>query len=106
MTRLQKLATGVAVVLCLNPLVFSQGGATGAITGTIQDSSGGVLAGAKIEVISEATNQVVRQLTSDSSGLFTAPLLPVGNYTVQVSAAGFASIGTPRLVQFSLKYSF
>jgi len=71
-------------------LVWAQGGATGAITGTVQDPSGGVIAGAKVEIVSEATGQVVRDLTTDSSGSFTATLLPVGPYSVAVRAAGFA----------------
>jgi hypothetical protein len=87
---------GRAVVLTLSLLflagrVAPQGGATGAITGTVQDPSGGVIAGAKVEIVSEATGQVVRDLTTDSSGSFTATLLPVGSYSVKVSAAGFAT---------------
>jgi hypothetical protein len=41
--------SAVAVFLvCFNGLVLAQGGATGAITGTVQDASGAVLAGAKV----------------------------------------------------------
>jgi hypothetical protein len=50
-----------------------------------------VIASAKVEIVSEATGQVVRDLTADSSGSFTATLLPVGSYSVGVSAAGFAT---------------
>ena len=73
------------------PALFAQGGATGAISGSVQDQSGGIVAGAQITVVSEATGQVVRDLTTDSSGSFTATLLPVGSYSVGVSAAGFAT---------------
>jgi Carboxypeptidase regulatory-like domain len=79
------------VVLISAARVMAQGGATGAITGTVQDPSGGVIAGAKVEIVSEATGRVVRDLTTDSSGSFTATLLPVGSYSVGVSAAGFAT---------------
>ncbi|HEX6503627.1 MAG TPA: carboxypeptidase-like regulatory domain-containing protein [Terriglobales bacterium] len=82
-----------AVVVCalaLTGMLFAQGGATGAITGTVQDASGGAIAGAKVNVISEATGQSLRQLTTDSSGAFTATLLPVQTYAVEVSAPGFA----------------
>jgi hypothetical protein len=72
-------------------LVWAQGGATGAISGTVQDPSGGLIASAKVEIVNEATGQVVRDLTTDSSGSFTATLLPVGSYSVGVSAAGFAT---------------
>ena len=52
---------------------------------------GAVLSGAKVDIVSEATGQMERHLTTDSSGVFTATLLPVGSYAVQVSAAGFAT---------------
>ncbi|HWO29898.1 MAG TPA: carboxypeptidase-like regulatory domain-containing protein, partial [Candidatus Acidoferrum sp.] len=68
---------------------FAQGGATGAISGTVQDPSGAVIQNAKVSIESEATGEVVRQVVSDSSGLFTATLLPVGTYTVAVTAGGF-----------------
>jgi hypothetical protein len=73
------------------PALLAQGGATGAISGTVQDQSGGLIAGAQVSVVSEATGQVVRDLTTDSSGSLTATLLPVGSYSVEVSARGFAT---------------
>src|ERR1700680_847091 len=86
----KSMAVGVFIA-CFSALVLAQGGATGAITGTVQDASGAVISGAKVNVINEATGQVLRQLSTDSSGSFTAPLLPVGNYSLEVSAAGFAT---------------
>jgi hypothetical protein len=86
-----RCVTLVLLLLCGSLRAFGQGGATGAITGVVQDSSGGAVAGAKVQIVSEATGQVVRDLVTDSSGSFTAPLLPVGSYTVEVSAAGFAT---------------
>ena len=77
--------------ICWAPALFAQGGATGAISGIVQDPSGSVISGAQIVITSEATGGTVRQLTSDSSGLFTATLLPVGKYTIQVTASGFAT---------------
>src|SRR5215469_2191230 len=74
------------------PALFAQGGATGAISGTVQDQSGGLIAGAQVTITNDATGETLRQLTSDSSGLFTANLLPVGKYTVKVSATGFATV--------------
>src|SRR5208282_3039084 len=79
-------------------LIFAQGGSTGAIGGVVQDASGAVIANAKVSVKSEATGEVLRQLTSDSSGLFTATLLPVGVYTVEVSATGFPETKFPGVV--------
>jgi hypothetical protein len=73
------IALGVFIT-CSTGFVLSQGGATGAITGTVQDSSGAVLAGTRVDIVSEATGQVERHLTTDSSGVFTGTLLPVGSY--------------------------
>ena len=85
-------------IACASWLAFAQGGATGAITGTVSDASGAVVAGAKVDVVREATGEVERHLTTDSTGAFTATLLPVGAYTVQVSAPGFATTKFPGVV--------
>jgi len=79
----------LAMVSCSVGASWAQGGATGAISGAVQDASGAVIQNAKVSIESQATAEVVRQLTSDSSGLFTATLLPVGTYAVEVTAAGF-----------------
>ena len=90
MEFLKKLiAIGVFAAL-FGSVAFAQGGATGAISGSVQDASGAAIAGAKVAVIDEGTGQIVRDLTSDSTGLFSAPLLPAGTYSVEASAPGFA----------------
>jgi len=90
MSTLRKLAI-LLMFVSWAPALLAQGGATGAISGTVQDQSGGLIAGAQVSVVSEATGQVARDLTTDSSGSFTATLLPVGSYSVGVSASGFAT---------------
>jgi hypothetical protein len=69
---------------------FAQGGATGAITGTIQDPSGAVVASAEVRITNQETGVLERSVTSGADGSFTAPLLPAGEYTVSVHGAGFA----------------
>ncbi len=85
----RKLAVLLLLPVFFGPLGFAQGGATGAIAGVVQDVSGAAIANAKVTVTSEATGEQLRQVTTDSSGLFTATLLPVGTYTVEVNATGF-----------------
>ena len=85
-------------IACLSGLMLAQGGATGAISGTVSDASGAVVAGARVDVVNEATGQAERHVTTDSAGAFTATLLPVGTYTVQVSASGFATTKFPGVV--------
>jgi hypothetical protein len=91
------VAVGVFIA-CFSGLALAQGGATGAITGTVQDTLGAVLSGAKVDIVSEATGQAERHLTTDSSGNFNATLLPVSSYTVQVSAPGFATTKFPGIL--------
>jgi Carboxypeptidase regulatory-like domain len=98
MPSLCRISAAVILIVCLSQLTLAQGGATGAITGTVQDASGAVLAGAKVTITSDATGQAVRQLSSEASGLFTATLLPVGSYTVEISAAGFATTKFPNII--------
>lgn len=106
MSCVPKIAFAVVLICSLAGLLFAQGGATGAINGTVQDPSGGVLAGARVNVISESTGQVVRQLTTNSSGLFAAPLLPVGNYALEISATGFATTKFPGIAVRITETSF
>ena len=58
------------------------------ITGTVTDSSGGVIPGATVKVIDEATNTTIT-LQSDSAGLYTARNLNPGSYTITVEKSGF-----------------
>ena len=71
------------------------GGATGAITGTVQDPSGAVVAGADVKITNQNTGVVTRSTKTDSNGSFTATLLPVGTYTVSVSSTGFREAKFP-----------
>lgn len=98
MLSLRKSTLVGVFVLCVSGYLFAQGGATGAITGTVKDESGSVLTAATVKVINEETGQSVRELKTDSSGLFTASLLPVGSYTAEVSAVGFATTKFPGVV--------
>ena len=69
---------------------FAQGGATGAITGTVQDNSGASIAHAEVRITNDATKVVERTVQTDSEGVFTAPLLPVGTYSLMITSSGFA----------------
>jgi iron complex outermembrane receptor protein len=63
--------------------------ATGRITGAIMDPSGAVIAGARVELRSTATNfREVR--ISDHLGHFSFVTVPAGDYQLTVTASGFA----------------
>jgi hypothetical protein len=68
---------------------LGQGGATGAITGTVIDPSGAVVANAEIRVTNQETGILERAAKTDATGSFTVPLLPAGSYTVSAISSGF-----------------
>jgi hypothetical protein len=69
---------------------WAQGGATGAITGTVQDNSGAGIANAQVRITNQDTKNLERMVQTAADGSFTAPLLPVGNYSLAISSSGFA----------------
>ena len=79
----------LAVLLLTIPL-FAQA-PVGTITGTVTDSSGGVVAGASVS-ISDKTNGSNRTLTANDQGLYSAPALPPGDYSVRVEREGFRTV--------------
>jgi hypothetical protein len=68
----------------------AQGGATGAISGTVVDSSGASVADAEVQIINTATEAIVRKIPTAADGGFVATLLPPGAYSVVVNKSGFA----------------
>jgi len=62
---------------------------SGNIAGNVLDPHGAGVPHAKVFVIHSERNQVVRTLTTDSGGNYSAPLIPIGVYDIKVEAAGF-----------------
>src|SRR6267143_4595083 len=75
-------------VLLLSLPAFSQGGSTGRILGTVVDQSGGSVAGATVTVL-DKDRGIARNLTTDDAGVYNAPNLTPGNYTVRAESKGF-----------------
>ena len=69
---------------------YGQGGATGAISGSVLDSNGGEVADAEVQIINTATNSITRKVSTGTDGSFVATLLPPGSYYVVVNKFGFA----------------
>jgi hypothetical protein len=84
------------VALLVVPSAFAVG-PTGKIVGTVTDSSGNAVPGARVSITNEGTNEV-RTDTSESTGNFTFAILPIGNYTLKVEAPGFQTYQQKNIV--------
>src|ERR1700732_3380261 len=80
--------TLVIILLLANQAYAQVSGAT--LTGAVRDPSGGFIPDAQVSVKDLATG-VARKVTTDSAGLFTAPNLLPGDYTVSITAPGFST---------------
>ena len=61
---------------------------TGTILGTVRDQSGLVVPGVEMTVVNTGTNQS-RTVTTNASGNYSIPRLPVGSYELEASLTGF-----------------
>jgi len=60
----------------------------GTITGTISDPTGAAIANAPVEA-RNTQNGVVTNVASSSTGNYTIPSLPAGEYEIKVAVSGF-----------------
>ena len=92
--RLEGRAAISAILFCIS-LCFllsqrTQGQVlTGEIDGTVTDESGAAVTNAAVAITNADQNLKERTVKTDSQGQFTAPLLPVGSYSISISAPGF-----------------
>lgn len=63
---------------------------SGAISGTVTDASGAVIPGASILVVNSDRNQTLRSTKTTGAGVYTATGLPIGTYSVKITAPGFS----------------
>ncbi len=71
-----KDVSGQSAWIYLDRAGLAQGGATGAISGTVLDPSGAVVASAEIRIVNQDTGTLTRTTATDANGSFTATLLP------------------------------
>src|SRR5437773_10339142 len=62
---------------------------TGTIVGTVKDANGAAVKGATVTIANREKKDVVRTVTTNDDGEFSAPLLPVADYDITVEAASF-----------------
>jgi hypothetical protein len=86
-----KLFTALVLAVLVGPFcgpsAFAQS-ERGTIDGTVRDSSGAVVVGAKVAITETATGTVATSITT-GAGEYTIPDLAVGAYTAEVTLEGF-----------------
>ncbi len=100
----------LSAVFFFASISFAQGDRA-SLNGTVTDASGGVVPGVHV-VVTMPDSGLVRESDTSRSGTYEVPELPVGNYTVAFSGAGFAkltfddvvlSVGRSRTMDATLK---
>src|SRR5215471_11663428 len=79
---------GVLVLLLTGANAWAQAGATAQISGTVKDSSGGVLPGVDVAVTQTDTG-LKRNAITDADGAYVLPNLPPGPYRLDATLQGF-----------------
>ena len=107
-TAARALCLGVLGLALASPAAGQS--VSGTILGTVTDSSGAVVAGAKVTIVNEGTG-LTRVLTADSNGEYTAPALPTGHYTITSEMTGFKTValsnievGVDQRVRINIKH--
>src|SRR5262249_47961349 len=84
---MQRIFLSASLISCFLAVpLFAQDRA--AINGSVKDASGAVIPGASVELVSPATG-LHRPTVSGLKGLYEITPLPVGSYTLTITAAGF-----------------
>ena len=76
-------------ITCFTASGFAQT-VTGAVRGTVTDSSGAIVPNAKITITNTATN-VITTTSSDQAGVYSQRNLQIGQYKLSVEAPGFST---------------
>ena len=79
----------LAIFAVVMPFCAAAQETTGSISGTVTDPSGAAIRGATITLTETDRNEVVRKVTTNGTGFYTAPSLPLGNYKLTITDSGF-----------------
>jgi carboxypeptidase family protein len=81
--------SGLGLVLLLASGLYGQ--SLSSIQGQVSDPSGAAVPGASVTVTSAATG-VTRNTSTDATGNYQVPALPIGNYDVTIQASGLERV--------------
>ena len=87
---MRKIFGLIAVILLLSLRCFGQA-TTAELSGTVEDASGAVIAGAQVVANNIATN-IAHSTVSEKNGHYVVGQLPPGDYTITVEAKGFSKL--------------
>jgi hypothetical protein len=99
-SNVSKLLGVIALCLLFFPASVTAQSVSGELVGTIYDATGAIVSGASVVVTNDATG-VPSSTVSSSTGQYRIGNLPVGAYTLKVTAKGF-SVSEIRGVDVSL----
>jgi len=85
-SRIRNIAN-VFILRCLSNPFFS-GQTAGKIRGVVADPTGAVLPGVSVTLVDAATGAKLTT-SSDAQGVYNLPVLPIGQYAIEVTANGF-----------------
>ncbi len=90
-----KRVASILLSLCFGSIAIAQS-SSGSLVGTVVDQNGGIVAGATVEIVDDATGKT-RTVQGKDAGAFNVPQLDVGTYTVKVTAQGFKTFTATEL---------
>jgi hypothetical protein len=85
--------------------VLADGSLTGSIGGTVKHAESGPLPGVAVTVTGVKTN-LKRSAVTGSNGAFSLPLLPIGDYRIEIALSGFESVTSTASVYTSRNTQF
>ncbi len=89
MSRTVRVTLLASMMLLVSAVGFAQ---TGAIAGSVKDTTGALLPGVTVEAASPSLIEKVRSVVTDAQGAYKIIDLNPGTYTVTFALAGFTSI--------------
>ena len=94
---LRGLFGSVLLLLLSSAVAGAQAGSTAQISGTVRDTSGGVMPGADVSATQTETG-FKRTVITDGAGAYTLTSLPIGPYKLDVNLQGFKSYSRTGIV--------
>src|SRR2546423_1681684 len=88
MTSIPLAMRSIVTLLVTAGMILGQTGGGATLVGTVKDTSGSIVPGAKVRVVNTATN-FVTEVDSSSDGAYYVPYLTPGDYQITVISPGF-----------------